>query len=155
LVVLVVAVVVGAGSSVLSARPDLETAKQNVDSSWANIAPALDQRYLQLAAVTSQLGQGTGPVHSLVGEADSALAHWPQLRRQHSSIAAQVAAANDVEAMARRLLVTEAASPRARTQVKVLEAVAKYSNMTTHNAGVDFNQTVQSYEHERRGPLRA
>src|SRR5215831_8824662 len=87
LVVLVVAAVVGAGSSVLSARPDLETAKQNVDSAWTTIAPALDARYLQLAAVAGALQSVPGPVHSLVGQTNTAVAHWRAVR-QHGSIAA-------------------------------------------------------------------
>jgi len=154
LVVLVVAAVVGAGSSVLSARPDLESAKRDVDSSWATIAPALDERYLQLAAVNDELKPIPGPVHTLVGQTDTALAHWRDVRK-HGSVATQVEAANDVEALARRLLATEAASPRVRTDAALLLAVGKYDDMSTHQAAVDFNQTVESYEHERRGPLRA
>ena len=36
--VLIVAAVVGAGSSVLSARPDLQKAKRNVDASWTSVS---------------------------------------------------------------------------------------------------------------------
>jgi hypothetical protein len=154
LVVLVVAAVVGAGSSVLSARPDLETAKRNVDTAWARLAPALNQRYVQLAAVNDRLRSVPGPVHTLVGDTDTAIAHWRDVR-QHGSVAAQVAAANDVEAIARRLLATEAASPRVHGNATLLTDVGKYLDLSTRNAAADFNQTVDSYEHERRGPVRA
>jgi hypothetical protein len=156
LVVLLVAVIVGAGSSVLSARPDLESAKRNVDNAWATLVPALDHRYVQLAAVNKELGSVPGPVQTLVADTRTALLHWADVR-QHGSVAAQVAAANDVEAIARRLLVTEAASPRVRGRATLLSAVGKYVGLepTTQGAGADFNRTVDKYEHERRGPVRA
>lgn len=154
LVVLVVAAVVGAGSSVLSARPDLENAKRKVDSAWTTLAPALDRRYLQLAAVNDALRPVPGPVHGLVVNTDAALAHWRDVRR-NGGVAAQVAAANDVEALARRLLATQAVSPRVRGNATLSKAVVEYVDMSTHNAAADFNGTVESYEHERRGPLRA
>jgi hypothetical protein len=156
LVVLLVAVVVGAGSSVLSARPDLESAKRNVDAAWATVAPALDHRYAQLAVVNNQLASVPGPVQALAGNTRTALAHWNDVR-QHGSVAAQVAAANDVEAIARRLLATEAASPRVRGKATLLSDVGKYLGMSTstQSAADDFNTSVDKYEHERRGPVRA
>jgi hypothetical protein len=154
LVVLVVAAVVGAGSSVLSARPDLDSAKRNVDTAWTAVAPQLDARYLQLAAVAQHLSAVAGPVHSVAAEADTALAHWRDLR-QHGSVAAQVAAANEVEAMARRLLATQAASPRVRGNATLLSDVDKFLSLSTGTAAADFNRAVESYEHERRGPVRA
>jgi hypothetical protein len=154
LVVLIVAAVVGAGSSVLSARPDLNTAKRNVNAAWATVAPQLDHRYLQLTAVEQQLQSVPGPVKTIAGAADAALAHWRDVR-QHGSVAAQVAAANDVEAMARRLLVAQAASPRVRGNATLLRGVGSYLAVSTHDAADEFNQTVDKYEHERRGPLRA
>jgi hypothetical protein len=154
LVVLVVAAVVGAGSSVLSARPDLDSAKRNVDTAWATLAPALNTRYVQLALVNQRLQAVPGPVHTLVGDTDTAIAHWRDVR-QHGGVASQVAAANDVEAIARRLLATQAASPRVNGNATLLSDVGKYLDLSTHPAAVDFNQTVDSYEHERRGPVRA
>jgi hypothetical protein len=154
LVVLILAAVVGAGSSVLSARPDLDNAKHDVDSAWATVAPQLDARYLKLAAVNQELTSVPGPVHSLVGSADAALAHWRDVR-QHSGVGAQVAAANDVEAIARRLLATQAASPRVRGNATLLRDVGQYLAVSTRNAAADFNRAVESYEHERKGPVRA
>jgi hypothetical protein len=154
LVVLVVAAVVGAGSSVLSARPDLESAKRNVDSAWATVAPQLDARYLKLTQVEHQLASVSGPVQAVAAEADTAVTHWFAVR-QHGSVAEQVAAANDVEAVARRLVATQAASPRVRGNATLVSDVDKYLAVNTHSAASDFNRTVESYEHERRGPLRA
>jgi hypothetical protein len=154
LVIGLVAAVVVAGTSVLSARPDLETAKRNVDTAWATVAPKLDTRYVELAAVNNQLRSVPGPVHTLVGDTDAALAHWHDAR-QHASVAAQVAAANDVEAVARRLLATQAASPRVRGNEAVLTAVDRYLGDSTTSAASAFNEAVDGYQHERRGPVRA
>ena len=154
LVVLVVAAVVGAGSSVLSARPDLDNAKRNVDTTWTAVASQLDARYLQLAAVAQHLAAVPGPVHTVAAEADTALSHWRDVR-QHGSVAAQVAAANEVEAMARRLLATQAASPRVRGNTTLVNDVDRFLSLSTGTAAADFNQAVESYEHERRGPVRA
>jgi hypothetical protein len=154
LVVLIVAAVVGAGSSVLSARPDLDTAKRNVDTAWTAVAAQLDARYLQLAALAQHLSAVAGPVHSVAHDADAALAHWRDVR-QHGSVAAQVAAANEVEAMARELLATQAASPRVRGNTTLLNDVDHFLAQSTGTAASDFNRAVQSYEHERSGPVRA
>ena len=72
--VLIVAAVVAAGSSVLSARPDLQKAKRNVDSSWSSLSGQLDHRYVLLAAVDDKLRPIPGPIRTLVGDVDGALA---------------------------------------------------------------------------------
>ena len=97
--VLIVAAVVAAGSSVLSARPDLQKAKRNVDTSWSSLSGQLDHRYVLLAAVDDTLRPVVGPIRTLVGDVDTALVRWHDAR-QHTDVAAQVAAANDVEAFA-------------------------------------------------------
>ena len=152
--VLIVAAVVGAGVSVLSARPDIQKSKSNVDASWTSVSGQLDHRYELLTTVDQNLQPIPGPLHTLVGSVDAALAHWRSLRPR-GSIATQVAAANDVEGLARRLIVTEAASPRVKGNVKVLTAVAAFLADPWQNAANAFNQRVTSYEHERRGPVRA
>ena len=77
--------------------------------------------------------------------------------RQHASVAAQVAAANDVEALARRLVATAAASPRVQGQRRrVAGHCAQFlERLARTDAAAGFNQDVASYEHERRGPVRA
>ncbi len=152
--VLIVAAVVAAGSSVLSARPDLDKAKHNVDTSWSSLAGQLNHRYVLLAAVDSTLRPVVGPIRSLVGDVDAALVRWHDAR-QHTDVAAQVAAANDVEAFARGLVATEAASPRVRGNAAALAALGQFLSDPVRRAAGDFNQNVTSYERERRGPVRA
>ncbi len=151
--VLIVAAIVGAGSSVLSARPDIEKAKRNVDTAWSSLSTGLDHRYLLLAAVDDQLRPVPGPVHSLVGSVDTALARWRDVRA-HGGLATQVEAANDVEGLGRELIATAAASPRVHGNSSVLVALAKFLSDGSQRAATAFNANVTSYEHERRGPVR-
>ncbi|MDQ1475205.1 MAG: hypothetical protein QOE62_434 [Actinomycetota bacterium] len=154
LAVLIVAAIVGAGSSVLSARPDLQKAKHNVDSSWSGLSPRLDHRYDLLLTVDVALRPIAGPVHALVGDVDGALAQWRDTRA-HSGVAAQVGAANNVEAVARRLVATASASPRVRQNAAALTALSPFlADKARKDAGAGFNQNVASYEQERRGPVR-
>jgi len=153
LAVVVVAAVVAAASSVLSARPDLQKAKRSVDSTWSTLAGRLDNRYVLLAAVDDKVRPVPGPIHALIGDVDAALARWHDVRI-HSGVAAQVAAANDLEALSRRLVATAAASPRVHGNATVLPALGAFLADKSRAAADDFNHDVVSYEHERRGPVR-
>jgi hypothetical protein len=152
--VLIVAAVVGAGSSVLSARPDLQKAKRNVDASWTSVSGQLDNRYVLLAKVDDNLRPVPGPMHAIVTDLDTALAHWRAVHN-HSSVATQVNAANDVEALARRLVLTATTSPRVKNNVTIVNVIADYLRVSSTTAATAFNQRVNSYERQRRGPVRA
>jgi hypothetical protein len=151
---LIVAALVGAGSSVLSARPDLQKAERNVKASWTSVSGQLDNRYVLLAKVDDNLRAVPGPIHAIVTDLDGALSRWRAVHG-HSSVATQVNAANDVEALARRLIATETASPRVKDNVPILTAVGNYLGVSSTTAATAFNQRVVSYERERRGPVRA
>lgn len=152
--VLIVAAVVGAAVSVLSARPDIQKSKRNVDASWTSVSGQLDHRYELLTTVNDELRPIPGPVHTIVGNVDTALARWHSVRNR-SSIATQVAAANDVEGLARRLVATEAASVRVKGNTKILTSVVAFLADPWQNAANAFNLRVSSYEKERHGPVRA
>ena len=152
--VLIVAALVFAGSSVLSARPDLQNAKSHVDDSWSSLAVKLDGRYKLLAVANDQLRPIPGPIHSLVGDTDTALARWRDARI-HSGVAGQVNAANDLEALSRRVVATAAASPRVSQNASALAAIAAFLSDASRKSATGFNKDVVSYEHERRGPVRA
>jgi hypothetical protein len=156
LLVLIVAAVVGAGSSVLSARPDLQNAKRNVDTSWSSLSTQLDHRYELLAKVDEALRPIAGPIQTLVGDVATAITHWTDVRA-HSGIATQVKAANNLEGLARRLVATAGASPRVTSNERtVLPALGNFlENRAKTAAGAAFNENVVKYENERRGPVRA
>jgi hypothetical protein len=152
--VLIVAALVFAGSSVLSARPDLQNAKNNVDESWSTLAVKLDARYKLLSDANEALRPIPGPIHSLVGDTDTALARWRDARTR-SGVAAQVNAANGLEGLSRRLIATAAASPRVSQNTAVLPAIAAFQSDSAPKSAKDYNANVVTYEHERRGPVRA
>jgi hypothetical protein len=152
--VLIVAAVVGAGVSVLSARPDIQKSRRNVDASWTSVSGQLDHRYDLLTTVDDDLRPVPGPLQTLVVQVDAALARWRSVRA-HDSIATQVTAANDVEGLARRLLATQAASPRVKGNAKILTALGQYLADPWLDPANAFNQRLSTYERERRGPVRA
>jgi len=155
LAVLIAAAVVGAGSSVLSARPDLQKTKHDVDTSWSTLSRQLDTRYVLLAQVDDKLRPIAGPVHALVTDVDTALSRWHDVYGR-SDVATQVGAANTLEALARRLVATASASPRVTKNASALQALSPFlANPARADVANGFNKNVASYEHERRGPVRA
>jgi len=106
------------------------------------------------ATVDDTLRPIVGPTRTLVGDVDATLVRWRDARK-HSPVATQVAAANDVEAFARRLLATEAASPRVRDNAAVLSALGQFLSDPARRAAAGFNADVVSYQRERHGPVRA
>ncbi len=154
LLVLVAVVIVSAASSVLSARPDLQKAKRNVDTSWSALSGPLSQRYLLLADADQKLQPIPGPIRGLVGDVGAALTSWRDVR-EHGAVAAQVKAANNVEGLARRLVATAAVSPRVKNDPEAQQALVKFIGDGSRAGAVEFNKSVQTYERERRGPVRA
>ena len=152
----IVALVVAAASSVLSARPDLQKAKRTVDADWSPLAARLDTRYVRLESANAALQQIPGPVSSVFADVEAGLGRWRDARA-HGSIAAQVAAANDVEGLARQLVATANASPRLAGDHAVLTAFAPFLTDPTRQStdAIAFNRAVTSYEHGRRGPVRS
>ncbi len=151
--VLILVAIVGAVASVLSARPDLQKAKRQVDDAWTALIPHLDSHYGALALADGQLRNIQGPVHQLVTEADDAIAHWSNVRR-HVAVSEQVRAANSVEAIGRRLVATATVSPRVNGNAKQALAAYAADNSITAAIASEFNADVAAYERERRGPVR-
>jgi hypothetical protein len=147
-------VLVAAGSSLLSARPDLTSAQHDVQTSWSQVAPALDARYTKLKTVNTAIRTVPGPVATLVRDVGGALDRWNDARA-HASVAGQVSAANAVEGLARRLVATATVSPRLRGNDAVLGAFSDFLHDPARSRAAAFNEAVVRYEHERHGPLRA
>src|SRR4051812_31078409 len=112
LVVVALVVLVGGGILAVTARPGLRNAREEVNSRWAVLRPALDQRYELLAAAGTATRTAGGPQRDLVGTIDAALRDWRTSKG--ASVGAQVDDANALEALGRRLTTTVAASTRLR-----------------------------------------
>ena len=159
LVVAVVAFVVVGAVSVLSARPELNDAKQHVNRTWSPLATELGPRYAQLAQADDELLTLTGPVRTLADHVHSAVNDWNNAKA-HGSVAAQVRAANNLEALSRRLVVAARASERVKADPQMTSAVDTFAGDPTFSAAggittvAAFNQAVKDYEKERNGPVR-
>lgn len=151
---LIVAVAVFGIVSVVSARPDLQNAKKRVDQTWTPVREGLTTRYVVLKRANDELKTMPGPVRDLAGAVDTALTSWQT--SANSSVATQVRAANNLEALARRLVTTARASDRVKSNAAVTQLLDDYARNSSLSLTqlAAFNQAVTRYERERRGPLR-
>ena len=151
--VLVLAVV-GALVLVFTARPDLQSSSNDVSRTWAPLEPALDQRYVLLAAANDGVRAIPGPVHGLIGEVDAGLARWRTLRQTDGSISSKVKAANTLEALGRRLVAAGRASARVQGNAKAKGAIDAFAAAPAPQAAKNFNVAVRDYAHQRTGGAR-
>src|SRR5215213_804413 len=96
LLVVALVVLVGGGILALTARPDLDNARQDAETRWNALRrPALDARYELLASVNDALEASGGPRRDIIDEVDEALRAWQTNKR--SALDAQVRDANELE----------------------------------------------------------
>ena len=79
-------------------------------------------------------------------------ANWRNLESNDGSVAAQVTAANQLEALGRRLVVAARAAPRL-TGKPALASVCAYASSAPPDAA-PFEAAVSHYERERNRPAR-
>ena len=156
----IVIAVVAAAVSLFTARPDLEHAKRGLDRAWTPVATRLGAHYTLLSAADGKLRGLSGPVRELADDVKVAIVRW-QGAVASRDVEAQVHAANDLEALGHRLVATARDSRRVRADAGVSAAVEAYATdpayaTATTTAAVDaFNRAVNTYEQQRRGPVRA
>ena len=150
--VLLVAVLVAGVVAVFAARPDIESAKDDVDAQWAKLVPALTVRYDALARGDEPLKAIPGSTRWVASDVATALQRWRQVE-DGGAIEAQVRAANNVEAASRRMLVVVTDSPRVKGNNAVLQPLGTYI-ATPAPDPTAFNASVATYQAERRGPVR-
>ena len=149
---LVVLLIVGALALVLSSRPQLEDARDEVDARWRAVAAPLSARYELLAAASTAARANTGPAGAVAAEVDTALAAWAEAR--DGEVAGAVDAANDLEGLGRRLVAAVAASPALAGDPAVQAAIAGFATAAPPEPATPFVTAVRAYEDERDGPLR-
>jgi hypothetical protein len=153
-VLLVIALVVLVGGVViaLTTRPSLDRARNDVEQQWTALRPSLDARYALLGRVNNAARSTAGPAEPLVTDIDGALATWRT--SSSASVTDQVRAANDLEALGRRLGVTIAASSRFRTAAPVTAAARSYTTAPFPARAAAFTDAVRKYESTRGGSFR-
>jgi hypothetical protein len=138
---------------VLTARPDLEDAKESVDTTWNAAIEPLDARYTLLGQANAPLRGRPGPAGELSTQVDEGLERWIEAR-EGDDRAGAVAAANELEGLGRRMvvLVTNSQSLTADPAVKgPADAFAAAPLPEELHA---FTEAVQEYEDARQGPVR-
>src|SRR4051794_36029237 len=110
LLVVALVVVVGGLLLALTARPDLNRTRDDVEARWKLLRPALEQRYELLRAANDATRAAGGPERGITSSIDTALSDWQRSRT--ASVTAQVDDANALEALGRRLTTTVDASTR-------------------------------------------
>jgi hypothetical protein len=146
---LIVGALVVLTTSFLSARPSLQSAQRNVDATWQPLADQLGRRYLLLAAVDATLHGVQGPTAQVVAQLDGALGSWSHAQ-QHGDVGQQVADANLLESIGRRI----ATLPRVQAMANARIAVIKYVADRSYDGSAAFNDAVERYHRDLQGPIR-
>ena len=147
----IVAVAAGVATVALTSRSDLDRAERTLETNWDRIRPQLDERYLALATATDAVRDAGGSARRVVGEIDATVADWSDARRDGSSIADQIALANALEGLGRRLGATIDDSPRFDSDA-IRAAFAAYRNTTVDAR--PLNKAVDEYTEARGSRLR-
>src|SRR5262245_49512946 len=146
---LIVGALVVLTTSFLSARPSLQSAERNVNATWQPLANQLGRRYLLLAAVDAKLHGVQGPTAQVVAQLDGALDSWSQAQK-HGDVRRQVADANMLESLGRRI----ATLPRVQNMADARLAVTKYVSDRSYDGSAAFNDAVERYHRDLQGPIR-
>lgn len=149
----IVLAIVAALVAVFTARPDIQRARKNVNEAWSPLSTQLQGRYQLLENVDRQLTFFGGPVHQLAAQVDTSLAAWKHAISTND-VSGEVRAANELEALGRRMVASAQASPQVNANEAVVNAVDAYAGDRSFVAAPAFNAAVGSYEKQRRGPIR-
>jgi hypothetical protein len=152
---LLVAVLVAGVVLVFSSRSDLKDARGRVDAAWEPLHTQLDSRYdvLHTAFTYDPIKTVPGPFHSIVRQAANSYQHWRDLESHNGSVGAEVQAANDLEAAARRLVYAAHQAPRLKGNQAALDKVDAYNAQRIPSTAGDFEIQVARFEKVRSRPV--
>ena len=152
--VLVIAAIVAGVIVVLTSRSELQSARRQVNATWQPLRADLDTRYKVLAAADKALTRIPGPLHPLVLQVENTSKNWQDLMAKGGSVASQVATANKLEALGRRLVQAARAAPRLQGKTE-LDTINTYAaSKVTRGDVTAFEAAVSHYERERNRPAR-
>jgi hypothetical protein len=145
----------GLAAYALTARPDLDDARDAASERWLAVREPLDARYARLAAANDAVRDAAGPDRDVVRDLDAAIGRWSDLfDSRDGTVADEVRAANDLEGLARRLAAVVAGSPVLRGDEAVTAALAALGETPVPEVAASFDELVRAYERERQGRLR-
>jgi hypothetical protein len=149
---LLVAVLVAGTVLVLTSRSDLQKSRERVDDAWEQLDRSLDARYDELHRANAAVKSTPGPIAQIVKDVTSAYAHWTDLEAHPRGVADEVAAANTLEAMGRRLVVAARKAPRLAGNEEALAAVDAFAALRLPEQTAAFNELVAKFEDLRARP---
>jgi hypothetical protein len=149
---LLVAVLVAGTVLVLTSRSELRDSRSQVDREWDALDRDLDARYDALHRAKEKVKDTPGPLAQIVKDVTSAYAHWTDLERHPRDVADEVAAANQLEAAGRRLVVAANAAPRLEGDEDALAAVDHFAALRLPERTERFNESVAEFEDLRSRP---
>lgn len=152
LVLLLFAAIAGAAIA-LTARPNLERARGDATARWKAVRSPLTARYDALSEANNAVRTAGGTGRDVVEDVGAALERW-RAAASGSPVSEQVAAANALEGLTRRLTASVAASERLRSDATVIEAVSNLADAKIPEAGRAFNEAARDYAAKRGGPVR-
>jgi len=149
--------VAGAAAAAVLIEPDLGAARDRVDIRWAPLREPLATRYEALAGVATALHDAGAGDRAATLALDNALARWSKLALQgpeHTDPAREAKAANELEALARRVRANIAGSDRLNANEALGAAVLTFDQAVVPVPTItQYNRAVRQYERERSGTI--
>jgi hypothetical protein len=152
---LLLAAIVAGVVVVVTSRSDLQRSRKQVEDSWTPLRNELDPRYRALAAANEAVRPVPGPLHQLVGQVTNAYGDWQSLEQHGAGVSSEVVAANDLEALGRRLVLAARAAPRLVGNAAALGVVSVFAALTKPKTAAAFDAAVDQFERERNRPARS
>ena len=151
---LLVAAIVAGIVVVLTSRSELQSSRRAVEDTWTPLRTGLDERYVALALANNAVRTVPGPLHAISTQVTSGYADWQRVEKGNN-VSSQVNAANNLEALGRRLVLAARAAPRLTGQTTALAAMAAYAARKPPPAAESYNRAVDHFESERNRPARS
>ena len=150
---LLLAAIVAGSVLVFSSRSDLERARKQVETTWQPLHAALNTRYALLSVADAAVQSVPGPLHQVAAEVKTAYTDWHNLGEQNGSVTTEVSAANNLEALGRRLVLAARAAPRLVGN-PALGPVNAFAALAQPSSSAAFDAAVGRFERARNRPAR-
>lgn len=131
----------------------LRSDRQALDSRWTTLRAPLDARYSALRDAATVVDR-VGSDRSVTGDISSTYRSW-QLARQRKNPDVEVATANTLEGLGRRLEANVAASAKLRDNADVTSALAAYTQQTPPEPLTDAYDSAADRYAQHRTHIRA
>lgn len=141
-------VIGGLVALVVTGRGGLANDTRQVDERWSALRAPLADRYDRLNEAADAVNQAGGE-REVTAEIATAYRAW-EIANRRATVDPQVAAANDLEGLGRRLSAVVAASAKLSADADVRSALAAYTEQVPAEALVDgFDDATTNYAQAR------